>query len=435
MLVLRRFWNLMLKRIRTFLPLIFSVYSVCLFGQITVNSVYSRYGLGDLERPATGQSTGLGGAGLALRTPNLINFLNPAAYSTQDTNSFIFDVGLRTRYHIYSSPEKEQTFRTINIDHLAAGFPVTRWLKFQAGLVPYSSVGYLVKNNKEQVPVSNEPVDYYFTGSGGINKAYLGFSTELFRHIAVGANASYLFGTLLYSSEIDFPNDVYYFNTMDENRMTLRNFTFQYGAQVYDTLFPGVFVTAGGIYQPQVTMNVTTSRYVYNFPGTGNSQNPLDTIFYADDSRGKVTMPPLWGAGISFQTKRLLVTLDYSEQDWSKALFLGKKDSLRNNRQIAGGIEFTPNRNALQGYLNRVRYRLGGHYADTYLKLRGEPITEFGITFGLGLPYRNTKTMFNLGFEYGQRGTHAQNLIRENYFMMNLSISFYDYWFIKRKFD
>ncbi|HQH41360.1 MAG TPA: hypothetical protein PK825_06420, partial [Bacteroidales bacterium] len=62
----------MLKRIRIVLPVVFSVNSVCLSGQITVNSVYSRYGLGDLDRPATGQSTGLGGAGLALRTPNLI---------------------------------------------------------------------------------------------------------------------------------------------------------------------------------------------------------------------------------------------------------------------------------------------------------------------------------------------------------------------------
>jgi hypothetical protein len=67
--------------------------------------------------------------------------------------------------------------------------------------------------------------------------------------------------------------------------------------------------------------------------------------------------------------------------------------------------------------------------------LRGNQLNDYGITFGVGLPFRNTKTSFNLGFVLGQRGTLKDDLIKENYFNINLSITFHDLWFFKTVID
>jgi hypothetical protein len=43
--------------------------------------------------------------------------------------------------------------------------------------------------------------------------------------------------------------------------------------------------------------------------------------------------------------------------------------------------------------------------------------------------------MFNLGFIAGQIGTTDNNLIKENYGIVNVSFTFNDFWFFKRKYD
>jgi hypothetical protein len=101
----------------------------------------------------------------------------------------------------------------------------------------------------------------------------------------------------------------------------------------------------------------------------------------------------------------------------------------------SAGLQFTPNPTALKNYLNRIQYRLGGYYGNTYHKLHGEQLKDYGMTFGLGLPYKNTNSVFDISFCIGQRGTLQNNLIKENYFSVSLNMSLYDYWFIKRKFN
>ncbi len=41
----------------------------------------------------------------------------------------------------------------------------------------------------------------------------------------------------------------------------------------------------------------------------------------------------------------------------------------------------------------------------------------------------------NLGFEYGQKGNTNMGLIKENYYGINIGLSFNDVWFKRRKFE
>jgi hypothetical protein len=98
-------------------------------------------------------------------------------------------------------------------------------------------------------------------------------------------------------------------------------------------------------------------------------------------------------------------------------------------------MEYTPNSTALRGYYNRVHYRLGGYYSNTYLRIHEKQLQDYGISFGVGLPFKNTNSSFNIGVVVGQRGTLTNNLIKENFSIVNFGLTLHDFWFFKRKFD
>lgn len=62
--------------------------------QISTNSPYTRYGLGDMFDQSFTNNSAMGGVGYALRTSEHINAMNPASYTAVDSLSFIFDVGM-----------------------------------------------------------------------------------------------------------------------------------------------------------------------------------------------------------------------------------------------------------------------------------------------------------------------------------------------------
>jgi len=45
------------------------------------------------------------------------------------------------------------------------------------------------------------------------------------------------------------------------------------------------------------------------------------------------------------------------------------------------------------------------------------------------------RSIFNIAFEFGQRGTLDNNLIKEKYGILSFSLTLYDFWFNKQKFD
>jgi len=89
--------------------------------------------------------------------------------------------------------------------------------------------------------------------------------------------------------------------------------------------------------------------------------------------------------------------------------------------------------------LKRIEYRLGGRYYNSYLELKDNQLSGFGITFGFGLPLRSialkgSKSMINLGAEIGRRGTIENGLIQESYTNLYLGVSIYEFWFFKRRY-
>ncbi len=426
------------------------------FSQINTYSPYSRFGIGQLNKTGLGQNSAMGTAGIALRTNEQINYLNPAAYAAIDTNSFIFDFGVSGGTTKYKSDLYNTKLDNFNIQHLAIGFPITRWWKAAAGVTPFSSVGYNIF--EEKTLYGSEQVDYFYKGTGGLTKFFIGTSVTLFQRLSLGMNMSTLFGYIQNQQQAQFidrnASSVTQFNLRDD----ISGIVFDLGAQYTETLADKYFITLGAIYNNETKLKDTQAYTVMNdFPGSlgtvtdsvstttgaGNDTTILANItidpnlsLINEVNKGSVIYPQNFGLGLAFGIKnKLTITGDYYSQRWSRSRILGRNDSLVNLTSYKFGAEYIPNETAMKGYLNHIRYRAGAYYANSYVRIRNEQLNDYGITFGVGLPFKNTKTTFNLGVVLGQRGTLNNNLIKENYGIVNFSLVLHDFWFFKRKFD
>ena len=99
------------------------------------------------------------------------------------------DISLKTE----TSNEK---VTTASINYLAVAIP-TKHLVFGFGLIPKTSVGYLLES-KDDSTIPNQ-VDRY-EGDGGVNTAFLTFGFKIFKKIRLGISANYDFGSLEHSN-------------------------------------------------------------------------------------------------------------------------------------------------------------------------------------------------------------------------------------------
>ena len=58
-----------------------------------------------------------------------------------------------------------------------------------------------------------------------------------------------------------------------------------------------------------------------------------------------------------------------------------------------------------------------------------------GVTLGVTLPIFRWYNGLTLGMELGQRGTIADNMIRERYINFSVGVNIFDIWFQKSHYD
>ena len=111
---------------------------------------------------------------------------------------------------------------------------------------------------------------------------------------------------------------------------------------------------------------------------------------------------------------------------------MGVTDTLNNRlkRSIGGEYVHNPRSNK---YVDRMLWRVGANYSNSYIKIGDQSPKDFSITCGIGFPLRTTKTMLNVNFEYGNIGAQAHSLLKENYFKIGFNVSLNEFWFVKQK--
>lgn len=488
---------------------------------------YSRYGLGEMTQPTFAHNTAMGGAYIALKPdstmPIFINAGNPAAYALIRLTSLeVGGNGLLSRFSGNNTPNV--TRWSTNFAYGALGFPVAKNGGACFGLMPYSNVGYDLQNNVDEPGIGT--VNYLYSGSGGLTKAFLGYGIMPFRRrlvnvknkhssipdslkklrgfkykvkemgakilsdFSIGFNANYIFGSLHNTTQVVFPNSILYNNTYRDRNLTLGDFTGNFGAQTAITIdsIPDrkgrrdkihkhiAAMKALGTYPEHIlnskrdslnantplakramrekvkftfgyfmalnnSLNVNYSSTIYNYilSGTG-SQIIRDTVLYNSNQGGKITLPLEQGFGIGFKKgERINIVADFAITDWQNFKYLDNASDLKKNYRVAAGVNYVPEKYATgnNALLRRINYRLGASYQTGFIDLRNTLISNYALTAGIGFPVGigRLSSMVNLSVQFGQTGTSANNLTKENYIRFNFGFTFCDRWFQKFRYD
>ncbi len=412
--------------------------TMTVFAQGRVGSPYTRYGIGDITRSTLVRNNSMGGLSYTLPYQNNISHINPATIGEIDTLTFIFDFGLNggTRTYSVDNPEYSQTKSDFHLSHMNFGFAVNKWWKAAAGVLPFSDVGYSISANDTLLNVGK---NYLFAGDGGVNRVFLTNAFNPFEDFYFGVTASYLFGKIYQSSGIVFDDESGdYINVFEQNKIQVNDFTFDAGFKYSFAINENDKISIGGIYGYNSDLGAKRSSIVYHTLTTSSAVK--DTVFQTDEESGIVGLPQTIGVGLGYQRNdKFFIGFDYTMQDWTNASYFGTIDNLSSGQFFSLGTEYIPGgeRGSLYNYWQGVAYRAGAHYNKNYYKLStGEtPINDFGISFGLGLPMKRSRTSFNVSLELGQRGSLENSLIKENYAIFGISFNLADTWFIKRKID
>lgn len=387
---------------------------------------YSAYGLGILRDHATSTQRSMGGIGYAMNSGRQINAMNPASYASIDSLTFLFDMGI----DLSAVWQKEAQSDGTNVsdknfggglDYVTMQVPIGRYMGASAGLVPFSSVGYSFGNKIDNGIDSRQ-------GNGTLSELYLGVAGRPMKGLTIGANISYLFGTLLNETYATLTTGQ---SSVFQKQFEVRDYRLLFGAQ-YSLPIAANRLTLGLTYSPGKTLlgHVRQIRY-------DNEKDAVPEVTYEHSLKNNYSLPETWGAGINFDiNRRWMMELDYTFQPWSKAKyadFAGETSlqKYRDRTKIAAGLQYTPNFRG--GYFKRTCYRIGGYWSDDYLELQGNRLRQYSLTAGVGFPVPTLKTTVNLGFEWVRRQANPNPLIKEDYFNITIGINFNEMWFRQSK--
>lgn len=391
--------------------------------QNNANSPYTRYGYGQLEDDCFTKNQAMGGAAIGSRNKISINPVNPASFSSIDSTSFVFEMGVSGLLSNFSTGSAYNTSFTANLDYVALQTPITKWMGLSVGLIPYSYVGYNYSfSDSLQLP-SSETQNHYlqsYHGSGGMSQVYLGVSFDIANHLAIGANAYYMFGNMTHYKAVSYTSsELTTTNTIRNSTLHANSFNGRFGIQYHETIGDRHAFTIGAIYEFRSPMQGT---YTHTTEGADTLKMSSSSLF---------DLPSLYGAGASYTfDDRLTISADYTMQEFAKARFYGATDSLCNRHKIALGAEYIHNPRGRR-YIDRISWRIGANIRNSYIKIGDINNREFSITAGVGLPLLTSKTVINLHVEYGNIGT--QLALKENYVKFGLNFSLNEIWFVKRK--
>jgi hypothetical protein len=418
----------------------FAVYIVLLFSVVTMAqestaSPYSYYGLGQLSFKGAFENRIMGGVNV-FKDSLRINFLNPASYAHLKRTTFTIGGTQNLTTFNQADGSKERANRS-SLNYVGVGIPL-RKSAFVLGVMPYTVVGYKIENQSIDEDNDFERIRR-FTGSGGVNRAFLGYGYAITPSLSFGVEAAYNFGNISTNSAEAISNVQYGTSELNESRVD--GFTFNTGLAYNKKLNEKYTIFGNVAYTPQssVTFYNTTTISIVQYLSNGSFVvvNPDESEVTKVNQKIKNPSKFSFGLGIGDETKfgigAQLTLTDFNE--FGNRYSEIESGTFENGTKIGFGGYYIPKYNSFTNYWNRVTYRAGFNYENTGLVVREESIIDYGINFGLGLPVPGSISTFTVGFEFGSRGTTSANLIKENYFNLFISLNLNDKWFVKSKYN
>ena len=409
------------------------------------NSPFSRFGVGDVQRPGFAAQSAMGGTGVAYANPHIANELNPASLGALRYASY--QVGVNVSRDRLSGGGVENEGLNGNLGYLSLAFTTRNTLNdlldarqrrtryaTQLAVTPYSTQGYSIVTTGTQ-PEIGEVVNT-FIGTGGFYRLRSAHALEIDQKLRLGLSASYLFGRTNAQNRVataDLPTSS---TITDTESSRVRGVELAAGAQ-YDLVLAKADERATKI----LTLGATAA---YTGDLTGSTERSItsvsnfrtrDTLSFDGDAEQRLTMPLRYGFGVVYKHyNKLQLGADFEYATWDRfANRLRPAERLESGYRVSVGGEWIPDVQAFNKYHRTVRYRFGAYLQQD--PRRGVDRDQ-GVSFGVGLPVvrpREELSYVNLSINAGNLVTPGD--IDQRYLRFTAGFTLTDNsWFYKRRF-
>lgn len=430
-----------MKSIR--IPILLSIYCLLngyrLLGQADNSyyfSPYSTFGLGDKVETLSLRARSMGKIGMAYSSLVNINPDNPASYS--GIRFTTFEINGYARNSAFQTEQERINRSAISFDGIQFAFPSSKYFTLTLGVNPYTKSGYKVRQI-DNFYEGGDTMEVVTTrsGDGGTTKAFLGIGTSFFKHkLAIGLNANLLFGSVSKYKETVFTENSFT-QTMVKSQTHYAGLGVDVGLMYSDSLSNSVF-RIGAVYSSGYKLRTEQFQVFYDVffqqtnTGLFASYTPFDT---SEKQISRFNVPYHLGFGVGIdKSNAFTAAIEARYEDWSHLPSVADLATYKKGISVRTGIELTPDFKE-DKYWKKVAYRLGLHYDALPYVVKGTNLSQWGITAGIGLPFRRTVSRVNIMAEYGQRGVVKPGLAQETFWGIGVGITFNDTWFVKKRLE
>lgn len=431
---------------------------VLLFCQDAENSPYSQYGLGDFINPSFAGFRSMGNTSVAIYDRFHLNLANPASIAESGTG--MFEVAASAKRSKFTEGTVTARQWSGNLDYIGIGFPLknplneiyeTKKKKYKLGMAfslnRLTNLSYNIVGTDSIAEIGNFTRKY--SGDGGTYKFQWTNGINI-KNLSFGVGLGYLFGNVKRTRSIEFSDLSYAFNDQISSSYHIKGLNIQTGLLYHISLNEKAARENANVGLKRISIGVTydlptqfrTTRDYLELNqqtlSTGNIIN--DTIFNDIDKAGKGKIPGSLGLGFSyFNGEKYAFTAEFKSSNWSNYYNEASNETtqtLGQSYSVGLGGYYRPNYKSFNSFWKRVFYKYGAYYQKDPRVVIDEALTNYGLTFGVGMPFVFQRRVANtdIGIDIGKSGNGT--IIQENYFKINFGFTFNDdEWFIKRKYN
>jgi hypothetical protein len=155
-----------------------------------------------------------------------------------------------------------------------------------------------------------------------------------------------------------------------------------------------------------------------------------DTAYKFSERVTSPSCPSVLRVGVSYeQYRKFLVGADFSYSWWNE-------QSVNTTLRASFGIEMLSDLRS-NSWMRRLSYRIGANWQTFNYRYGddGRQVSGFGISAGIGIPIRRSRSNIYIFGEYSRTGSLNVGQIEQNTGRIGVSFSSVETWFVKRKYD
>ena len=241
--------------------------------------------------------------------------------------------------------------------------------------------------------------------------------------MTLGLTTSFYFGTINDNKDFTIANSI----TNINKKSFYNGVRFTLGNQIkIDSTFNIGFTLKS---PTKLSASKTQSVSTENLTGTQYVETAVDsdvTDYY---------LPLEFGVGFSKAFKKnISLTFDYEKSLWNGTNQTNIYGEFKNQDKFALGLSYFKKEHSIY-FSDRIHYFSGINYDTGFLSVNNKNINNLAFSLGVGIPVDNTKSLLNITYSYGQKGSIGNDLIKENYHKIGINLSLEAIWFVKRKYD